>query len=386
MLRIGVLLPRSSLFPAFGLDILTGIKSCLKYSGIADNFKLLTDNIGFGIEEAEIYTKAERLLLQEDADVVMVVADNSIGELLEPLFTTSNKLLLLVNMGAGIPDAWQSAPTTIVHTLNLSFHARLTGKLAAQENENKQGVYIVSYYDAGYRQVFSMMTSHQQNGGEPMYTHVTHLKAEEFTLAPLAEFLEQNNDIKTALCLFTGEMAEQFCNEISPLQEKFQFRIYASPMLLEAFQAKFADQKLAATMMKGYSCWIPEMDNPGNTAYKAAFKMAANKDATIFGVLGWDAGLLLKGILQQYQQGNTNAAEIVPALCNTVYESPRGWMKIDPHTFYTYGFSGLISWSANDETKTITEFHDTDKEWKQFTAEKFPPGTSSGWRNTYLCI
>jgi hypothetical protein len=386
MLRIGVLLPRSSLFPAFGLDILNGIKSCLKHYGLFDEFKLLTDNIGFGIEEAEIYTKAERLLLQEDADVVIVVADINVGELLEPLFTTSNKLLLLLNMGAGIPDVWQSSPTTIVHSLNLSFHNRLTGKLAASENENKKGIYVLSYYDAGYRQVYSMMNSHQQNGGEPMYTHVTHLKAEEFTLGPVEEFLTQHEEVKTLLCLFTADMAEQFCNAVLPVQEKFQLQIYASPMLLEAYQASFADRQAAAPSLKGYSCWVPELDNPANAEYRSAFKKAANKEATVFGVLGWDTGLLLKEIHQQYQAGNTSAAGIVPALSKIVYESPRGWMKLDPETFYSYGPSQLISWSANGNTKTVEEFPGTDQEWQQFTAENFPPDNSSGWRNTYLCI
>lgn len=75
MVRAGILLPRSTLFPAIGLDILNGIKSCLKQHGIQDEFIFKTDNIGFGIEEAEIYTKAERMLLQEDADLVIVVAD-----------------------------------------------------------------------------------------------------------------------------------------------------------------------------------------------------------------------------------------------------------------------------------------------------------------------
>ncbi len=62
MLRVGVLLPRSSLFPALGLDILNGIKSCLKHNDVQGAVTFLTDNIGFGIEEAEIYTKAERLI------------------------------------------------------------------------------------------------------------------------------------------------------------------------------------------------------------------------------------------------------------------------------------------------------------------------------------
>jgi branched-chain amino acid transport system substrate-binding protein len=386
MLRIGVLLPRSSLFPAFGLDILNGIKACLKQYGIFDEYKLLTDNIGFGIEEAEIYTKAERLLLQEDADVVIVVADLGVGELLEPLFTTSNKLLLLVNMGAGLPESWQAAPTTIVHSLNLSFHARLTGQLAAKEDKHKKGAYVLSYYDAGYRQGYSMMINHQHSGGQPMYTHVTHLKPEEFTLAPLEEFLAQQEDVRTLLCLFSGDMAELFCQAVAPMQEKLSIQLYASPMLLDAYRILITSRQTAALSIKGYTCWVPELENTGNTLYKSAFQKTANKEATLFGVLGWDAGLLLKEIQAQHQAGNTSAAEIVPSLSKVVYESPRGWMKLDANTFHTYGPSQLISWAAGGGQQSTEEFSSTEQEWASYTAENFPADSHSGWRNTYLCI
>ncbi|MBL7747162.1 MAG: ABC transporter substrate-binding protein [Chitinophagaceae bacterium] len=386
MLRIGVLLPRSTLFPALGLDILNGIKCCLKYYGLSDNIKLLTDNIGFGIEEAEIYSKAEKFLLQDDADIVIVVADLNITELLEPLFTTSNKIMLMVNMGAGIPDKWQTAPTTIVHSLNLSFHTRLTGKLAAAENENKKGAYTLSYYDAGYRHAYSMMNSHQQNGGEPMYTHVTHLRAEQFTLAPLEEFLTIHEEVKTLLCLFTAEMADQFYAAIVPIREKLQLNLYASPMLLEAYPHTTNDQEVTAPPLKGYTCWLPELDNPENTVYKENFKKTANKEATLFGMLGWETGLILKEILNQYQQNNTNAAEVVPALCKITFNSPRGWMKMDQGSYHTFSPSYLVSWSANGKTKEVKELLTIENEWKEFTAEQFPEDTSSGWRNTYLCI
>lgn len=386
MLRIGVLLPRSSLFPAFGLDILNGIKCCFKQNNISDNFAFITDNIGFGVDEAEIYTKAEKLLLQDDVDVAVVVADLHVGELLSPLFSASNKLLLMVNMGTGIPESWKPAPTTIVHSLNLSMHVRLTGKLAAEENENKKGVYILSYYDAGYRQTYSMINSHQKNGGEPVLTHVTHIKKEEFTLAPVEHFLTDNRDVKTLLCLFTGDMADQFCEAIIPLQKKFGLNIYASTMLLEAYREKFLSQQPGSFPIKGYTCWLPELDNETNAVFKIAIKTTTNKGATIFGVLGWDAGLLLKEILQQKSEGNENTAQIISALCNKVYESPRGWMKLDLNTFFTYGPSWLISWSANETIKQVQEYKTTEEEWKSFTSENFPPDAHSGWRNTYLCI
>lgn len=384
MIRAGVLLPRSTLFPALGMDILNGIKTCLKHHGLSDNFKLLTDNIGFATEEAEVYAKAEKLILQEDADIVVVVADLSVAELLTPLFTSSNKLLMIVNMGAGIPDNWRTSPTTIIHSLNLSFHARHTGKLAAQESQHKKGAYVLSYYDAGYRQTYSMMNSHQQQGCEPMYTHVTHLKAEEFTLAPLEEYLAQHEDVKTLLCLFTADMAGQFYEAITPLQEKLQLQLYASPMLLEAYPA--AAGTASAPPIKGYTCWLPELDNAANTLYKDRFKNAVNKEANMFGVLGWDTGLLFIAILEQYQQNNTNAVTVIPALAQKTYESPRGWMKLDPDTYHTYSPSWLLKLTANSTYKEMNELPDIEQEWNNFTAEPYPENSNAGWRNTYLCI
>ena len=55
MLRTGILLPRSTLFPSLGLDILNGLKENLKKQNAFDQVKLVTGNIGFGVDEQEIY-------------------------------------------------------------------------------------------------------------------------------------------------------------------------------------------------------------------------------------------------------------------------------------------------------------------------------------------
>jgi len=119
---------------------------------------------------------------------------------------------------------------------------------------------------------------------------------------------------------------------------------------------------------------------------KENFKKTANKEATLFGMLGWETGLIVKEILHQYQQNNTNAATVVPALCKVTYNSPCGWMKLDPGNYHTCSPSYLVSWSANGKTKEVNELLTTENECKEFTEEQFPEDTSSGWRNTYLCI
>ena len=125
MLRIGILLPRSTIYPSIGLDMLHGVKTYLKTHQLIDQVQLFTDNIGFGIDEADIYTKAEKMLLQEDAQIVIVCADERIQELLKPIFTATNKILIMLNLGANLPETWSTAPTCITHSLNFCFHARL---------------------------------------------------------------------------------------------------------------------------------------------------------------------------------------------------------------------------------------------------------------------
>lgn len=378
MLRIGILMPRSSLFPSLGLDMLNGLKQCLKQQGIFDETKLLTDNIGFGIEEPEIYTKAEKMLLQEDADIVIVCADVRIGEMLQPLFTASNKILMMVHFGANLPDSWQPAPTTITHSLNFCLHSGLTGKLAAGET-NKQTVNMISYYDGGYHQCYSMLTNHQANGGVPRFNHITHLKLSEFNIQPVIPFLEENTDVQTLLCLFSGDQAERFYQEISPVQEQFNLRLYVTPMMLEDSLKTSLGEGFSIQQVKGYIPWHPSLDNEHNQAFKK------NK-ANYFSVLGWDAALIITELFPALNNGEQNVHALIQSLAAKTFNSPRGWLKIDAATQYTYGPSYLASCRDNFDISIGPEVNNIDDEWTAFKKTAMPAGESSGWRNTYLCI
>ena len=188
MIKTGILLPRSTLFPTMAMDLLQVCKISLKEQYPEEEFRFFIEHIGFGTDEKEVYGKTETLLLQEDIDIMIVCADTRYAELLNPLFAAAGKLLLVVNFGANMPENWYAGENTLVHSLNFSFLTGLTGKRAAL-GETKEAAYAVSYYEGGYRQCTSLLNSHQQHGGIPRYVHVTHLKTEEFTLKPLADSL-----------------------------------------------------------------------------------------------------------------------------------------------------------------------------------------------------
>lgn len=381
MLRTGILLPRSNLFPSLGLDLLNGIKENNKAKNEYEEYKIFTDNIGFGFDEAEIYTKAEKMLLQDDADIVILCADVRISEMLQPLFEASNKILLVVNAGANFPESWNPAATTITHTLNFCLHASLTGRLAATDS-GKNVINTTSYYDAGYRQCFCMLNASQLHGGQPLFTHITSAALSEFTLEPLEGFLNEHPDVNTLLCLFSADQAALFFQHIAALQKKFDLNLYVSPMMLEESLKKNLAAGTVFKNVKGYIPWHSSLTNIANSEFIKIF----GDNANYFNLLGWETGAILHGVLGQHKQGNTSARSILQALTEITFDSPRGWLKIDKATQYSFGPSYMATYSSNGEI-TVDEKNGTgEEEWTNFVSKNIIHGDYSGWKNTYLCV
>jgi branched-chain amino acid transport system substrate-binding protein len=311
--------------------------------------------------------------------------DARMTELLQPLFTASNKILVVVNFGANLPDSWQTAPTTVIHSLNFAMHTRLTGILAAQQ-EHKKTINAISYYDGGYTSCYCMLNANQQSGGEPVFNHVTSFKEALFTLAPLEEFVQANTDVKSMLCLFAGDLATLFYRQIAALQQQFDLQLYVSPMMMDESLRDTLGAEFTIQQVKGYIPWLSSFSNEYNQVFCDTYTKTNGKAANLFSLLGWDTGLLLQPILQQQQSGMGNAAQIVQTLIGQSYNSPRGWLKIDPANHYTYGPAYLAHCSNQFELRVEKELENMEAVWADFTKEELPPGEMSSWRNTYLCI
>jgi branched-chain amino acid transport system substrate-binding protein len=381
MLKTGILLPRSNIFPSLGLDILNGLKENLKLAEQYEQFTFITENIGFGVDEAEVYSKAEKMLLQDDADVVILCADVKMADILQPLFAASNKILLVVNPGANFPENWSPSPTTITHTLNFCMHASLTGRQAAIET-NKNAINTASYFDAGYRQCFSMLNSHQLSGGKPLITHITSASLAEFTLEPVAAFLQEHKEVNTLLCLFAGAQAEKFYQQVAPLQKQYGLCLYVSPMMIDGQLKKTFDSSFRLENVKGYLPWHSSLSNDANREFGHLF--SGNKN--YFSLLGWETGTILNEIKAKFDVLKKDAAAVVTSLAGKKMSSPRGWLMIDPATQHTYGPSYPARYSNDMEVLVEEQNATTENEWNTFVSEAAITGDYSGWRNTYLCV
>jgi branched-chain amino acid transport system substrate-binding protein len=382
MNKIGFLLPRSTVYPLLGFDFLDGYKSFLQHLKLQNTITIVTENIGFGLDEEEVYSKSEKLLLQENVDIVVAFIDGRCAEMLTPLYTATGKILVFVNIGAHYAFNEQVSPNIITLSFNEAFNCWLTGKLAANENNTKASM-ATSFYDGGYLHCFAMVNSYNQNGGEIRNNFISHFKPELFDITPLQQYIENNTETNTILNLFSADVAHLVLPALSNLQQKHSLNFYFSSMLFdEAIKQKLVND-VALKNTKGYTSWLPALQNDTNTQFKNQFKLLTNKEATPFALLGWEAGILLNEIDAAKQQGLSNN-DTIKTLYNKKLPSPRGWMELDEQTNHTFSPAYLISFKGNFELTIEDTITDIAEEKKKFINTKVDELHSS-WRNTYLC-
>jgi branched-chain amino acid transport system substrate-binding protein len=381
-MKVGFLLPKSTIYPLIGFDFIDGFKSYLAANALTEQVTIVSENIGFGLNEAEVYAKNEQLLLQEKVDVVIAFIDGRVTEMLEPLFTATGKLLIIVNMGAHYPyDATPSA-SILHHTFDIAFNSHLTGKLAAQQ-QHTQAVMATSYYDGGYLQCYAMNTGYLLNNGTITYNYISHFKKDLFELASLEQHLTSSPETKALLCLFSGDVSPQFYTGIATMQQSKDLYLYVSPMMLDACLKEKLPADFSIAHTQGYTSWDSTLANEENKNFMQQFGTFTKRAANLFGLLGWETGILLQAALPIVAAGE-NSSVVVTKLKQQTFRSPRGWLKIEASSNQTYSPSYLVQCKDNYALTVVHTLEDTLQDRQQFISEK-PEGAASGWRNTYLC-
>jgi branched-chain amino acid transport system substrate-binding protein len=378
-MNIGILYPRSNAHPELMVDYMDGIKTALKQQGIDKNVQLFSESIGFGGSEKEVYEKAEKLLLLEKVDIIVAYIDLRVAPFLEPLMTKEGKLLVIVNPGANHPDSWVPQEGTLYLTLQHAFLSWLSGSLV-QKMENKNGIYATTFYDCGYIHGASMLRAFTTDGGTILFNYINNQAYDKFDIDQLAAFLATINDPTNLLCVMNALPASLFYKLLNELPNADKLNLFVSPMMLQEAALKDIGDGFKFSI-DGYLPWMLSQENAPNKAFVAFYNEQVKHEPSIFSLLGWETGLVLKEIIQS---GTTDRKKIINDLTTIKIDSPRGALKLDAPTNH---FIAPIHKCAvmNNSSKFKTEWlEDINAEWKIFTALP-SEGPSSGWSNTYLC-
>lgn len=375
-MTIGLLVPRSGLFPSIGFDIVEGLRAGLSYSGITDA-KINVENIGFAGDSNLIYAACEKLLMN-GADVVAGYVNPATSEELNPLFKTAGKIFIAIDPGYHIPSGLEPLSNVINLSLQGAFCCRVLAKLAAVRGSGNVA-YATSFYDAGYRSGLGYACGIHESGGKIIFNHVTHLKKAEFTLDPLHRFL-QEQPADAIFASFCGDMNDDFFRHVKDKNMQDQVKIYCSPFMAEEV---FLDSlEYMGTDLYTAVPWARELKSEANMAFKEAMTKQKRK-ANLMSLLGWEAGLLTAAV-----------AEYLPLNCGEIeLQSPRGTVKCG--TSYRVSeapvYIGKIGCGKNGfsiliiEDDLEIELEDERKRWYNNMIEVSKVQMDT-WNNAYLCI
>lgn len=382
-MKIGILYPRSTAHPGMMMDFMDGIKTLLKKQQLTDHIQLLTESIGFGGNEKEVYEKTEKLLVLDDAAILVAYIDLRALEIIKPLVYATGKLVLVVNPGANYPTNWVPQANMLYLTLQHGFLCWLTGRLASRAS-NDRALLATSFYDCGYLHSAAIVKSFVKSGGKITFNYVNNQRYDDgFEIKQLTDYLSSDKDTTTLLCVLDSLPASLFYSRLNSYADGADLHLFVSPMMLEqqAIEKVTADSKFT---VEGYTSWLPSLENNANKEFMDQYFQQSKRTPTAFSLLGWETGLVLQQVLLLGISNYTDGGEIAGRLANIKINSPRGEMKTDPETnqFIAPAYQCTVQPGTGISVTHCIE--NPNKEWADFIATP-SENVSSGWTNTYLC-
>jgi len=379
-MKIGLLLPRSVLYPAIAFDILDGVKTGLKAKGVSD-FEIVTANIGLAAKDDEIYKSCEQLLMN-GVQVVVAYINPVSAEFIHPLFENSGSLLLVLDSGYHFPTSLNKLSHAFYLSLQGTLCCRIAGRMAMGEGY-KDFAYVTSFYDAGYRSGYTFSTSVTERGGSIRFNHITALKRSDFTLEPLNNFLHDNAETGV-LASFCGDMAEDFLREATHILGSR--KVFGSPFMAEEiWLGKIAypghDWQCAAP-------WATTLDNAENKTFVADMENVRAGKANIFSLLGWEAAVFVSEILKT----GLSVEKSIAAMEGKTLETPRGTLHISADKHLAEAPVYRVSVTKDEATGNcrvgeITPVEYTEQERESFYNDIQSLTTNANtWQNAYACL
>lgn len=378
-MNIGILLPLSNAHPGISKDFLDGFNSLLAQKQLTGSITIKKESVGFGGLEKEVYAKAEKLLVNDDVDILITYIDEKATGMLYSLVQATGKLLLIVNPGANHPLNWIAQPTVIHLTLQHSFLCWLAGASAASSSI-KEAAYASCFYDCGYLHSADMVKNFMAGGGKILNNYINNqVYDDNFDINQLTDFLTFKPACENILCVYDEKPASLVYDRLKEHKTDIPLHLFVSPMMLTEI-ALGKMEKGFNFSIEGYLPWQPGLKTENNQN----LTKACTRAASIFSLLGWETGLVINEILQHYKN-NFHEGEIIAAhLKKTILNGPRGEMKLDPETMYYTAPAGRFKLEAGSTVAVVEWVTDLEKEWRTFTAIQ-TEGAVTGWTNTYLC-
>ena len=327
-LKIGMVLPMSGPFSAYGKQIEHGARLYLEQSGGTFSGRkvelIIKDDTGVAPEISK--RAAQELVVKDKVDILAGFGLTPSAFAVAPIATEAKKPMIVMNAATSSITTKSDYILRVSHTLPM-----VTAPIAtwAAKNNIKKVFTLVADYGPGHDAEAQFKKTFTAAGGEVVGEVRTPVKNPDF-----APFLQKIKDAKPqAVFLFVppGEQTIAFTKGFVERDlAKAGIRIIATGDLTgEDVIDGVGDNALGIVNSMQYS---ETHNSPENKAYVAAYYKAYPKDRPDFMSVGGYDGLQLIAKTLEKTGGDATGDKFMAAAKGMAWTSPRGPVSIDPQT------------------------------------------------------
>jgi branched-chain amino acid transport system substrate-binding protein len=317
-IKLGLMLPYTGTYAALGKNIDDALRLAIAEAG----GKLGGRDIEYAVvddesEPAKATENATKLVTRDKVDILIGTVHSGVAAAMVKVAADNNTLLVIPNAGVGAATGPLCAPNIFRTSFSNWQPAFAMGKVAGERGQ-KRAVAISWDYAAGKESTGGFKEGFEAGGGK--------LESELYLPFPQVEFqalLTQIASLKpdVVYAFFAGGGAVSFVKDYFAAGLRKSIPLVGPGFLTDGtLQAQGeAAQGLETTLH-----YADGLDIAKDKSFRAAFKSAANREADVYAVQGYDTGQLLVAGLGAVK-GDVGARDaLVAAMEKTTIDSPRG--------------------------------------------------------------
>jgi len=321
-LKIGLMLPYTGTFAALGNAITNGFKLAVEENGgkIAGR-EVEYFTVDDESDPAKAPENANKLIKRDNVDVVVGTVHSGVALALSKVARDNNALLIIPNAGADEITGPLCAPNVFRVSFTNSQPGIAMGRVMA-EQKKKTAVTITWKYAAGEDSIGGFKEAFEAGGGKVVKELFLPFPQVEFQ-SLLTEIAALKPDVVYAF--FAGGGAVKFVKDYAAAGLNKTIPLVGPGFLTDG---TLKAQGEAAQGMLTTLHYGDGINNPKNTAFRAAYLKAYKNEPDVYAVQGYDAAQLLIAGMNAVKGDTTKRADLIKAMEAAKIDSPRGSLAL----------------------------------------------------------
>jgi branched-chain amino acid transport system substrate-binding protein len=319
--KIGLVVPQSGVYATVGNEVKHGWELWLERHGGKLGNREVTTVVADEGESPQTGVPAVQKLLQSDqVDAIVGIISSAIALGAKDIVAEAKKLMIVANAGAGAITGAAKSPYIWRTSFTNAQVASVMGKHLAGKADVGPVYLLAPDYAAGAEVIRGFKTAFEAGGGKIAFG-----KTQDYQ--PFLTGI-QASGAKATFCFFAGAEAIAFVKQYAQFGLAPSIPLYGSGFLTEG-SAVLAAQGDAAVGIQTTLHYTPELDNPANKEFVAAWKAKFHDAPAVYAVQGWDAASVLNRALAATTALDGESLAKAMGSVGTIEDSPRGPWSFD---------------------------------------------------------